>query len=147
MYIFNTNDLFCLCLAALIGVKWSNFWPIDIQSYGIPTNNTCVAYWIGAFISLYWTSDHCRYGGGPAVNNLVKCGACETTLHNIKLRQQEEQQEFGLCREKPYNNLYALSTSWYQKWECFIKVRFCIIGNQAYQVGYVSHNVIVAWNS
>lgn len=69
-----------------------------------------------------------RFGGGPACNRLYTCGICQNVQEMMDKRRNEELETFvelqkDFQNEKSSVPLYAISMSWFRKWEQFVKNR------------------------
>lgn len=69
-----------------------------------------------------------RFGGGPACNRLYRCPICQQAQELMDKRRREELETFlelqrDFQNEKSSVPLYAISMSWFRKWEQFVKNR------------------------
>jgi len=69
-----------------------------------------------------------QFGGGPAVNRLYVCAACQTNTEKLIARQKAELDTFVRLNqmfqgEENPRVIYAISMSWFKQWEAFVRNR------------------------
>ncbi|XP_023671612.1 ubiquitin carboxyl-terminal hydrolase 33 [Paramormyrops kingsleyae] len=73
-----------------------------------------------------WDHLYSRYGGGPAVNHLYVCHACQMEIEKLEKRRKAELDMFvrlnkAFQEEESPAVIYCISMHWFREWEGFVK--------------------------
>ncbi|XP_054616810.1 ubiquitin carboxyl-terminal hydrolase 33 isoform X2 [Dunckerocampus dactyliophorus] len=75
-----------------------------------------------------WDHLYSRYGGGPAVNHLYVCHACQIEIEKLEKRRKSELDMFvrlnkAFQEEESPVVIYCISMQWFREWEAFVKAK------------------------
>nr|XP_057918111.1 ubiquitin carboxyl-terminal hydrolase 33 [Doryrhamphus excisus] len=75
-----------------------------------------------------WDHLYSRYGGGPAVNHLYACHACQIEIEKLEKRRKSELDMFvrlnkAFQEEESPVVIYCISMQWFREWEAFVKAK------------------------
>ncbi|XP_056668511.1 ubiquitin carboxyl-terminal hydrolase 20 isoform X2 [Monodelphis domestica] len=73
-----------------------------------------------------WEYLYNRFGGGPAVNHLYVCSACQVEIEALAKRRRIEIDTFiklnkAFQAEESPSVIYCISMQWFREWEAFVK--------------------------